>query len=98
MADIVAFCLQLALNIALPWAIVRWDERRLDAWQLARAWNDASRWAAVVVFGPLCLPFHFAKTRRSRLVGVALGLLALMVALLVSGVVASLADAVLGHE
>jgi len=32
---------------------------------LARAWPDASLWSAVVIFGPLSVPIHFLRTRRS---------------------------------
>ena len=62
------------LGIALPACIVRFDTRRLDADRLARAWPDTSFWIAVVAFGPLCIPVHFWKTRRS-LLGLVLGLI-----------------------
>lgn len=42
---------------------VRLDERRLSAERLERAWPPSSRDAAVLGFGPLALPFHFARTR-----------------------------------
>jgi hypothetical protein len=74
--EIVLFIVQIALGIALPAWIVRWDERRLPQRMLERAWNPASFWMAVVVFGPLCLPVHFGKTRRS-VGGVLLGFVAL---------------------
>ena len=48
------------------------DERTLTQEESARAWPKASRWAAVVAFGPLCLPVHFWRTRRSFL-GVCIG-------------------------
>ena len=32
-----------------------------------QGWNDASFWSAIVVFGPLSIPVHFARTRRSVL-------------------------------
>ena len=66
--------LQIVLSIVLTAAVVRRDERRLSVEQLARAWNDASFWAAVVVFGPLCIPFHFLRVRRT-VAGLGLGLL-----------------------
>lgn len=66
--------LQIVLSIVLTAVVVRRDERRLTAEQLARAWNDASFWTAVVVFGPLCIPVHFLRVRRT-LAGLALGLL-----------------------
>ena len=53
-----------ALNVVLPYAIVRYDRRRLDAGQLARAWNRPSFACAIYFFGPLALPAHFWVTRR----------------------------------
>ena len=73
MGEVLLFTLSFALGIAVPWRIVRRDLTRLSGDPLARAWPDASIWAAVVVFGPLCLPVHFIRTRRSWL-GAALGL------------------------
>jgi hypothetical protein len=59
--------------------VIRADERRLDADALARAWPPQSRDAAI--FGlwnlgvhPLCVLIHFARTRRSILLGTGLGL------------------------
>jgi hypothetical protein len=46
--------------------------RRLSEERLERAWPDVSLWVAVVAFGPLCIPVHFWKTRRSGL-GILLG-------------------------
>ena len=74
MADVAQLVLQLVLGILLPATVVRRDLRRLNADQLARTWNVASFWTAVVAFGPLCLPVHFAKARRS-LSGLGLGML-----------------------
>jgi hypothetical protein len=71
--EVVAFAVQLALNIALTAWIVRRDERRLPPPLLDRAWNTASFWSAVVAFGPLCIPVHFVRTRRSVL-GLLLGI------------------------
>jgi hypothetical protein len=65
--------LQIVLSIVLTAGAVRRDERWLSEEQLARAWNDASFWTAVVVFGPLCIPVHFLRVRRS-VGGFALGL------------------------
>jgi hypothetical protein len=72
--------LSLTLNALLPYLIVRRDLRRLPDERLARAWTDASFLSAVVAFGPLALPIHFAKTRRSVIgfgLGVGLGVLSL---------------------
>jgi hypothetical protein len=64
--------LSLLLNALLPYLIVRRDLSRLSEERLARAWTEASFLSAVFVFGPLSLPVHFSKTRRSAL-GFALG-------------------------
>jgi hypothetical protein len=77
-ADVAQLVLQLALGILLPATVVRRDLRRLNADQLARTWNAASFWTAVVAFGPLCLPVHFAKARRS-VTGLVLGMFWMMV-------------------
>lgn len=73
MGEVLLYTLSFALGIAIPALIVRRDLTRLTGEPLARAWPDASLWAAVVVFGPLCLPVHFIRTRRS-LLGIALGI------------------------
>jgi hypothetical protein len=63
--EVLLFTISAALGILVPATIVRRDLRSLHGERLARAWPDASLWAAVVVFGPLCLPVHFIRTRRS---------------------------------
>ena len=74
MAEVLLFSLSFALGIIVPMAIVRRDLDRLKGERLARAWPDSSLWAAVVAFGPLCVPVHFIRTRRSAAgVGLALG-------------------------
>ena len=73
MAEAVLVLLSFALGIAIPAWLVRFDMRRLSEERLARAWPDVSLWVAVVAFGPLCIPVHFWKTRRS-LLGLLLGL------------------------
>ena len=65
MAEVLLVALQIALSVLVPWWIVRWDERRRPPAERARAWNDASFWTAIVAFGPLCIPVHFVRTRRS---------------------------------
>jgi hypothetical protein len=85
---VLLFAIQIALSIAVPWWIVRFDLRRLTGERLDRAWTHATFLMAVVVFGPLCLPFHFTKTRRS-LWGFALGFLWTIAALAVIGGVAT---------
>jgi hypothetical protein len=71
--DVALFAIELALGIAVPYFILRRDFARLLPEQLDRAWPPSSFWAALVAFGPICLPFHFVKTRRS-LWGLVLGL------------------------
>ena len=73
MSEVLVIALSFALNAALPYAIVKRDLARLTPERLSRAWNEASFLSAVVVFGPLCVPVHFVKTRRSW-AGLALGL------------------------
>jgi hypothetical protein len=69
--------LSLVLNAALPYFIVKHDLVRLNEERLARAWTDASFLSAVIPFGPLSLPVHFTKTRRSlRGLGLGVGLCA----------------------
>jgi hypothetical protein len=63
--EVLLYTLSFLLGIAVPRAIVRWDLARLHGERLARSWPDASLWSAVVVFGPLCVPIHFLRTRRS---------------------------------
>ncbi len=65
MAEVLLFALSIVLGILVPAGIVRWDLRRLTGENLARSWPDASLWSAVVVFGPLSVPVHFIRTRRS---------------------------------
>jgi hypothetical protein len=73
------------------------DERKiLSESQLERAWPPTSRDAAIVAFGVLALPVHFVKTRghlgslRGVLgypLGLALGVLAILVVAFASGLV-----------
>ena len=67
MAELFLLLLGVFLMSYLPYRIVRFDEQRLSSERLERAWNPASFWIAVVVFGPLSLPVHFTRTRRSLL-------------------------------
>lgn len=59
--SLLQFLVQFVLNIALPWWIVRTSMRLLPEPARERAWNEASFRSAVVVFGPLALPVHFAR-------------------------------------
>ncbi len=63
--EVLLYTLSFALGIAVPATIVRRDVARLTGERLGRAWPDASLWSAVVMFGPLCMPIHFIRTRRS---------------------------------
>lgn len=83
---VVQVTVQILLGIVLSAWVVRRDERRLSAPARARAWNDASFWSAIVAFGPLALPVHYARTRRS-VVGFLLGLLVMMGVLVTISVV-----------
>lgn len=65
MREIAVFVTSAALQIVLPWWIIRRDMQRLGPAALSRTWNEASFWAAVVAFGALSLPVHFLKSRRS---------------------------------
>jgi hypothetical protein len=78
---VLLYTVSFALGIAVPASIVRFDVARLTGERLARAWPEASLWSAVVVFGPLCLPVHFIRTRRNW-VGLGLGLATLVAAVL----------------
>jgi hypothetical protein len=91
MGEILVVALSFVLNAAIPYAIVKYDLERLAPDRLSRAWNEASFLSAVVLFGPLSVLVHFAKTRRS-LLGWALGLALAAGAILC----AALAEAALG--
>jgi hypothetical protein len=92
--------LDLALQIVLgalftAW-VVRRDMRGLPPERLARSWNVASFWSAVVGFGPLSIPVHFARTRRTLLgflLGVAWAAGVIVVLGIVSDLVASVGEA-----
>ena len=86
MSEVLLLALSFVLNVALPYFVVRYDLKRLSEERLARAWPDASVLSAVYAFGPLCLPVHFARTRRSWL-GFALGLTACALTLLAQALI-----------
>ena len=89
--------LSLILNALLPYLIVRRDLRGLSEERLARAWTDASFLSAVIAFGPLSLPVHFTKTRRS-LLGFGLGVGLGFASLVAQGLAAALLSAALGLD
>lgn len=61
--NVVVLLLSWVLTTGLSWIAVRLDERRLSEEDLERAWPPSSRDAAILGFGPLAVPFHFARTR-----------------------------------
>jgi hypothetical protein len=65
--NVLGVALDLVLGVVMTAWVVRHDMRRLPPDRYARAWNVASFWSAVVAFGPLSIPVHFARTRRSVL-------------------------------
>lgn len=77
------FALDAALGIVVSWWILRRDLGRLAGRELERAWPDASLWMAVVLLGPLSVPLHFIRTRRSW-AGLDMALFWLAVAVLVT--------------
>jgi len=88
--------LQIALGIVSTAALLRWDMRRLPAERYVRAWNTASFWSAVVAFGPLSIPVHFARTRRSFSWFLA-GIAAMTAVLFAIGLINDGLDAPLGY-
>ncbi|MFO0571678.1 MAG: hypothetical protein U0263_38980 [Polyangiaceae bacterium] len=97
MARVFLFSVQLALGILVPWWIVRRDMRKIPETELDRAWTDPSFWSAIVLFGPLCLPFHYVKTRRS-LLGLGLGVVWTFAALAVISAISMGLGALLGVD
>ena len=89
--------LSLVLNAALPYWIVKRDLSRCSELARSRAWPEASFLAAVVVFGPLSLPVHYTRTRRSVL-GFCLGLTLGALSLLAPGLLVSALGDLFGLE
>jgi fumarate reductase subunit D len=94
-SEVLVVLLSLLLNALLPYGIVKRDLARLSEDRLCRAWTDASFLSAVLAFGPLSLPVHFTKTRRS-LPGFAHGVLLCTLSLFVQGLAAFGLSALLG--
>lgn len=65
MAEFYWTALLTVLNVALPYAVTRYDRSRLGPRERARAWNVPSWACALYFFGPLSLPAHFFVTRRT---------------------------------
>jgi len=97
MSELLLLVLSFGLNIALPYLVVRYDLKHLSAERLARAWPDASVLSAVYAFGPLCLPVHFARTRRTWL-GFGLGLAACALSLLAQALIVEGLSRLLGVD
>ena len=92
---VVDFVIQLVLGVFLTAKVVGRDMRRSSRERLARAWNPATFWSAIVAFGPLSIPVHFVRTRRSVggfLLGAAWAAGVLVVLGLASVVVGVIAD------
>lgn len=62
-AQVIELVLSWVVTNALTFGVVIFDTRRLSEERLERAWTPVSRDAAIIAFGVLALPFHFAKTR-----------------------------------
>ncbi len=62
-AQVIELVISWVVTTVLTFGLVMVDERRLSDEQLERAWLPPSRNVALVYFGILALPFHFAKTR-----------------------------------
>src|SRR4051794_26669198 len=69
-SEAIALLVSWVVTTSLTFFIVVADERYLlragGEKRLERAWPPSSRAAAVFVFGVLCLPVHFAKTRGGK--------------------------------
>lgn len=94
-AQIIELLLSWVVTTALSFLLVIVDERRLCEERLERAWLPASRTVALVYFGLLAIPIHFAKTRghvksARGLLGIVLGLLLGIVAAVLVAVVSGL--------
>ncbi|MBX3184190.1 MAG: hypothetical protein KIT72_01595 [Polyangiaceae bacterium] len=103
--SVLVFAASLGLNIIIPWWVVRLSERFAKETAERHGWSEASFRAAVVVFGPLSLPVHFARLgagprglpRVVRVVlGLVLGAVMMLLAALLAGIVISLLGWLLG--
>jgi hypothetical protein len=97
-AQVIELIVSWVVTNALTFLVVIVDERHLTEERLERAWTPASRDAAIIAFGLLAIPIHFAKTRGhfksarggvGRVLGLLLGVVAALVVALVSGLLIS---------
>lgn len=65
MAEIVDMLVTWAATVAMLFALINRDERRLSPRRLALAWPPATKAIAIVVLGVFCVPVHYTRTRRS---------------------------------
>ena len=79
------------------YVVIRFDERRLSPKQLERAWPASSRDVAVLYFSLIALFLHFPRTR-GVLLGVPLGLLAVLGVLVVHTLIFGTTDFFLDGE
>jgi hypothetical protein len=95
MAEIVDLIVSFAVSTTALALLLSWDERRLSDEALARAWPVSTRRIAIVVGGVLCLPLHFARTRRTVL-GFFLGVAWMIGVGLLTGLVSTVVEWALG--
>jgi hypothetical protein len=104
--EVIALLVSWAVTTAFTFAIVIADERYLlrRPARLERAWPRSSRDAAIVVFGVLSLPVHFAKTRGGKgfrgaagyLLGLVMGVVAICIVAVAAGLLVSAVDTAFG--
>jgi hypothetical protein len=95
--DFLRVATQMIVMWPLTFFIVWLDERHLSEAMLERAWLPATRGAVVLWFSPFCLLVHFIRTRRN-VVGVGLGIAAVVLVFLVYFAVVALAGYTLGID
>jgi hypothetical protein len=63
-SELTTFVMGAATGIALPYAVMRVDRKRLRARGARHPWNDTTRTCALFFFGPLSLPAYYWVDRR----------------------------------
>ncbi len=96
--DVIELILSWIVTNGLTFLVVILDERRLDERRLERAWPASSRDAAIIGFGLVALPIHFARTRGhfGSARGVLGRVLGLLLGLVIATIVAVLASLAIG--